>query len=44
MNAVTTAGNIIPLSRVRFDRRGIPFGGFDWISGDRIVSYTDDAE
>jgi hypothetical protein len=39
MNAVTAAGNIIPLNRVRFDRRGIPFGGFDWLSGDSIVSF-----
>lgn len=39
MNAVTEAGNIIPLTRVRFDRRGIPFGGFDWLSGDRIVYF-----
>ena len=37
--AETVKGNLVRFERVRFDNRGVPWGAFDWITGDRIRSF-----
>lgn len=40
--AITESGNHIDLHRVRHDRRGMPRASFDWLTGERVISYGDD--
>lgn len=33
---LTQEPHVIAVNRVRFDRRGVPWGAFDWITGDPV--------
>lgn len=37
--AVTVTGREVSISRVRFDMRGVPYGSFDWITGEAIARF-----